>query len=402
MLNALRMLWQSLRALWQRATNGSVWRQRFFAGGAALGLLLIIFGVVLASMAPAATPKQLVVARVQATATETATATATSTPKPTATPKPKPVPKTPPPPPMPAPPSQPPTPVGSGYTGGPVTNDSIFSDFCSTPTPTAPTATDTPMSATATATGSATGTSTALGHAGLAMPTSCLSCPSFTSGYNSSQSQIKQALATAAATYNLPIYLLKAVAWQESSWHEDVYTCDGGIGLMQIQYYTYPWLNQKAVPECGLGTTSYDPYTLQGNAYLGAKLLKYLSCLYSYWGNQSGTSLSNPGTDSSAYNYQQASLQYPDTQNADGSTNANSLCAADFNQYAYYPALPSTTSAPWSCPFNATSGDNTLLDLTLSAYNEGATTLYYQGIINQWYVNGVESYIPQFASGALP
>ena len=71
------------------------------------------------------------------------------------------------------PPPAPPTPAASGYTGGPVTDDSIFSDFCgATPTATtaAPTATDTPASATATPTGSATGTSSALGHAGLAMP----------------------------------------------------------------------------------------------------------------------------------------------------------------------------------------------------------------------------------------
>ncbi len=88
--DSLSALWQALLALWRRATGGSVWRQRFFAGGAALGLLLIVMGVVFASMAPPATQKQRVVAQTQATATatETATATATVTPTPTATAKP--------------------------------------------------------------------------------------------------------------------------------------------------------------------------------------------------------------------------------------------------------------------------------------------------------------------------
>ncbi len=233
------------------------------------------------------------------------------------------------------------------------------------------------------------------------MPESCVTCP-FTSGYNSTQSQIAQALANAASTYGLPVNLLKAVAWQESKWHEDVYSCDGGIGLMQIQYYTYPWLNQQSVPQCNLPVTSYDPYTLDGNANLGAKLLKWLSCYYSYWGNNGGQSLSNPGAYTVDWYYQQAGLQYPDTLNADGTTNANSLCAAVFSQNGYYPALPSTTSDPWPCPYSATAGDTTLLDITISAYNEGAGNIAKYGINNMWYVNAVEGYIPQFANGSLP
>ena len=41
---------------------------------------------------------------------------------------------------------------------------------------------------------------------------------------------------------------------------------------MQIQYYTYPWLNGQSVPECGLSSTNYDPNTLQGNADLGGQI----------------------------------------------------------------------------------------------------------------------------------
>ncbi len=196
---------------------------------------------------------------------------------------------------------------------------------------------------------------------------------------------------------------MKAVAWQESRWHEDVYSCDGGIGLMQIQYYTYPWLNGQAVPACGLGVTSYDPYSLQGNADLGAKYLRYLSCFYSYWGNNgSGASLKNPGPYTIDWYYQQAGLPYPDSYTASGAANPNSFCAAVFNASGAYPALPSTLHDPWSCPYTATTGDATLLDITLSAYNEGADYTDQNGIQNWWYVNGVEGWIPQFASGALP
>lgn len=248
-----------------------------------------------------------------------------------------------------------------------------------------------------------------MGHAGDAMPASCVQCP-FTSGYNSSQSEIAAALSQAASTYSMPANLLKSVAWQESHWHEDVYSCDGGIGLMQIQYYVYRWLNGVSVSDCDIWATSYDPYTLQGNANLGAKYLKYLSCYYSYWGgynydaNGNPHSLSNPSKYTVDWYYLNATppLRYPDTLNADGTTNANSLCASVFNANSYYPALPATTSDPWSCPYSATAGDTTLLDITVSAYNEGAGNIAQYGINNMWYVNGVEGYIPQFASGALP
>ena len=90
----------------------------------------------------------------------------------------------------------------------------------------------------------------------------CQQCPYY-SGDNPSQSEISSALYAAADLYHLPRNLLLAVAWQESKWHEDVTSCDGGIGLMQIQYYTYPWLNSQSVPECGLAATNYDPTTSQ-------------------------------------------------------------------------------------------------------------------------------------------
>src|SRR5262249_52759605 len=230
--------------------------------------VLALSGTVLAlsrtSGSPPSTDQPPEVAVVpQATTSETATSTSTSTrtphPRPTATQRPAsqakqhvnpPPPAVPPaPPPPPAPPCPPPTP------------------------PPAPTATDTPVP-TATNTPA---TVLRIGGSIEAMAAACQSCPYY-KGNNPSQSAILSALNTAADAYGLPHNLLLAVAWQESRWHEDVTSCDGGIGLMQIQYYTYPWLNGQSVSACGLSSTSYDPYTLRGNAYLGARFLKWLSC----------------------------------------------------------------------------------------------------------------------------
>lgn len=237
----------------------------------------------------------------------------------------------------------------------------------------------------------------------------CQTCPYYT-GNNPSQSQIRAALVTAASTYHLPQNLLFAVAWQESKWHEDVTSCDGGIGLMQVQYYTYPWLNQQVIPACGLIATSYDPYSLQGNANLGAKYLAYLSCYYSYWGNEGNNSSSvtpsNPQQWTEAWYYQQANVPYP-------AAAAGGICAAVFNANAEYPDLPSTLSTStnvWDCPYNATASQPactqggsqpTLLEMTLSAYNEGPGNTD-NGISNCWYVAGVVNNVIQFSSGALP
>ena len=263
---------------------------------------------------------------------------------------------------------------------------------------------DASATATDTATATATDTPAATATSGTpeAQPT-CQACPVYL-GNNPDQATIAAALTNAAVKYGLPANLLMAVAWQESRWHVDVLSCDGGIGLMQIQYYTYPWLNSVEEPVCGLTATTDDPYTLEGNADLGAKYIKWLSCFYSYWGDNGGASLASPGPYTIAWYYQQASLQYPDTLNGDGTTNANSFCAAVFNDpnQPQYAALPSTTSDVWSCPYSATSGDNTLLDMTLSAYNEGAGYTDQYGIQNRWYVDGVEGWIPQFANGTLP
>ncbi|HLY30980.1 MAG TPA: transglycosylase SLT domain-containing protein [Ktedonobacterales bacterium] len=224
----------------------------------------------------------------------------------------------------------------------------------------------------------------------------CIPCGVYL-GDNPEQSAIASALATAADVYSLPHRLMEAVAWQESNWHEDIVSCDGGIGLMQIQDTTYPWLNQQSVPACHIGLTSYDPFTLEGNADLGAKYLKYLSCFYGFWGDDNSATLSAPATHTSAWYYQRAGRTYPDT------SDAGSLCAAVFQALRQqYSDLPSTTSDPWSCPFSARSGDYSLLDLTLSAYNEGAAYTDAYGVDNLGYVRGVERLVVSFANGDLP
>ncbi len=362
-------------------------------------LALLLVSVALALNTSGATTQTQAALVPAPTTTSTLPPTVTTAAKPAATTHPSaPKPKTPPPPPPPPPPPQAPPPAPSGTPGG----DSIFSQFCGTPTPTPPTPIPTATSApTATATASATGTAATAQQRQLALAT-CIPCPYY-AGNNPSQAQIATALEAAGRLYGIPANLMKSVAWQESRWHEDVYSCDGGIGLMQIQYYTYPWLNGQVVSACGLGATSYNPYSLQGNADLGAKYLRYLSCFYSYWGNNgSSASLKNPGPYTIAWYYQQAGLPYPDSYTASGAANPNSYCAAVFNSSGAYSALPSTLHDSWSCPYTATTGDATLLDITLSAYNEGADYTDQYGIQNWWYVNGVEGWIPQFASGALP
>ncbi|HUY77272.1 MAG TPA: transglycosylase SLT domain-containing protein [Ktedonobacterales bacterium] len=282
-------------------------------------------------------------------------------------------------------------------------------DVCATPTPfPAPNSTTTVPTAVPTATNTPSVAPTPTIPVVTQANVDCNTCPVF-SGNNPSQPAIAAALETAANSYGLPIKLLDAVAWQESNWHENVRSCDGGIGLMQIQYYTYPWLNTVSIAACGLNATSYSPFNLQGNADLGAKLLKYLDCFYGYQGSDTSATTTNPGQYSIAWYYQQAGLQYPDTLNADGSTNANSLCAAVYNDpnRPWYPALRDTGDSltqveTWACPYTATAGDNTLMDMVLSAYNEGAGYTDQNGIQNWNYVQGVADKIAAFETGALP
>jgi hypothetical protein len=377
------------------APEGGRQRRLALAGLSALLILVLSGSLVAATRQPG--PRRVALRPTALpTATLTATATVTPTLVPTATHTPVPViyvkavPTTPPPPPVPTAP--PVTPTVTYCTPTPVPTATATATI-------APTATGTTA---ATATGAASPTGTASAAAAQA-PGSCVPCPYY-AGNNPTQAAIRAALYTAADAYHLPRNLLLAVAWQESKWHEDVTSCDGGIGLMQLQYYTWPWLNTVSEPGCGLAATHDDPNTLQGNANLGAKYLVYVSCYYSYYGDTAGT-LQAPAKYTVDWYYQQAGLHYPDSMNAQGTpTTATSLCAAIFNDsnHPEYLDMPSTSAQPWPCPYSAKVNDTTLLDITLSAYNQGPGYTSKCGICNPWYVAAVEGFIPQFYSGALP
>jgi len=221
---------------------------------------------------------------------------------------------------------------------------------------------------------------------------SCTPC-GVNAGNNPSQSQIRAALDAAANLYGLPHNLLYGFAWQESKWHQDVMACDGGVGLMQIQYYYADYFNHSSVLNasgCGVSDTSYDIYTLSGNANLGAKVVKYLSCYY---------------LRIAAGKYQAAGLSFPDT------ASNPSLCASLYNvntngpTTTLYQDLPSSVGDGWSCPLDPTQGLTSaeVLDYSASAYNAGQTAIYNCSCIpNLGYVGAVEYWTSQFAQGALP
>lgn len=379
-----------LRRLWRSARNADQRRQRLWlAVGSAAMVILLLTGSLLLFSGIGSGPHKAMLAPTLALSTATNTATAsprpTSThPAPTAVPPPPTKIIAPPPPPPPSTPTPPPVTPTVG--------------FCPTPTPAppAPTATATTQ-ATGTATGSPTATSTPIPPT--ATPGGCVSCPYYM-GNNPSDAQIAGALDTAAAKYGLPKNLVRAVAWQESKWHEDVTSCDGGVGLMQIQYYYADYFNGLSYGACGFGQTNDDIHTLAGNADLGAKVLKYLQCYYDFGGPYGGTA-SQPANGSSEYYYFTHSppLPYPDT------SVSGSFCAGVYNDPSrpQYQALPLGAPAEWSCPYSPNASDSTLLDLVLSAYNAGQGAIYNCSCIpNPWYVQSVEGFIPQFNAGALP
>lgn len=98
------------------------------------------------------------------------------------------------------------------------------------------------------------------------------------------RAKVKQALTTAAGTtywpvsapdLTVPLKLVKAVAWQESTWRSHVRACDGGVGLMQVMPDTAVYLNQRF-------EKSYDIATPADNARLG---VNYLAWLTKYFGD---------------------------------------------------------------------------------------------------------------------
>ncbi|MFG1834417.1 transglycosylase SLT domain-containing protein [Micromonospora chersina] len=98
-------------------------------------------------------------------------------------------------------------------------------------------------------------------------------------GTAATRSQVKQALTDAAAkTYwpvsapdiQVPLNLVKATAWQESGWQSNIYACDSGVGLMQVQPPTAEFVNDRF-------EKSYDLDAYRDNAVLGANYLAWLT-----------------------------------------------------------------------------------------------------------------------------
>lgn len=226
----------------------------------------------------------------------------------------------------------------------------------------------------------------------LQLASSCTPCGQ-PSGANPGQSQIRAALDAASNLYGLPHNLIYGFAWQESKWHQDVLSCDGGVGLMQIQYYYADYFNHSSVLNssgCGVSDSNYDIYTLSGNANLGAKVIKYLSCYYE---------------GIAADKYQAAASSFPDT------TSTPSLCQQLYDDNTngptstLYQDLPSSVADGWSCPLDPTQGLTSaeVLDYSISAYNAGQTAIFNCSCIpNLGYVGAVEYWTTSFQQGALP
>lgn len=218
------------------------------------------------------------------------------------------------------------------------------------------------------------------------LPTGQGTCAPCTNGYlwttqRWTEQQTDQALKQAATTYGVPVRLLYALASDESGRREWVVSCSGDAGLLQIKIIQWRALAIQVVPACGLSATTDSPWTLQGNANLGAKLVAWYRCYYGYAGDTGGI-LSAPGAYTVAWYYQQARLGWPST-----------LCLAvyhDSKQPAYVDLqLPTTEAERLACPYSAKVGDATYLEVIISAYDEGFGTMSADGITNWRYVNDI-------------
>lgn len=403
-------------------------RSRLALVGAAL-CLLALTGTILLALAHSASPNTAAIDPATASrvlTTETATFTATATRAATAT-------KT----------TLAPQTTGSKKTTSGVKDQFVAPPSLPPPAPATPTATPCPTATpfpTATSTTGASpspsgspggGTSASYRHAMSlsTRPQDCTPCGTVvTPGPTSTPdaATIKGDLTSAAQTYGLPPNLLYAEAYQESQWDPTAMACDGGVGLMQIQYYNITWLNNLSSGSCdgiAIKATSYDAYTAQGSADLGAKYLRWLKCLYEYNAPSGGTASApvNGGSEYDYFHYNPA-LPYPDTTlhgqtlpdcpTSGGATGTAtptpqagscSLCQSILDDNTNGPTAttyqdlqdPQGVNSHWSCPFDPANGtsDFELLDVTISAYNEGPGNLATNGITNIGYVGSVEYWL---------
>jgi soluble lytic murein transglycosylase-like protein len=101
-------------------------------------------------------------------------------------------------------------------------------------------------------------------------------------GKKVSRTKIKSALQAAAKrqywrteapALRVTYPLVKAIAWQESGWQQNIRNCDGGLGVMQAMPDTVAHMNQRF----GL---AYNPADYRDNADLGANYLAWMTKYY--------------------------------------------------------------------------------------------------------------------------
>lgn len=272
---------------------------------------------------------------------------------------------------------------------------------------------------------------------GTPTPAGCVTCPYVYDPTQYSIAQVQAALQQAAALYQLPPLLVEAISWEESGWvNTGLITCQYDSGLFGLKQGYWQYFDELSLSSCGLSYDTYNPTTLVGNADMGAKLIKFLYCYYG-WAGDSGGSEANPGMNTNAWYFQQAGLAWPDFTLPSGQANPTSLCEATRTDPAsavvhsgsnypgtytfaqiYGQILPPTE--PWGCPFTATSGDHTVYELAIAAYQAGTGTIDTQPpcptpeagtpidadaqcpLTNQWYINDISTHLVKLSEGVTP
>jgi LysM repeat protein len=85
-----------------------------------------------------------------------------------------------------------------------------------------------------------------------------------------SLSSVQASLERHAASHNVDASLVKAMAWQESGWQQDVVSEAGAIGVMQVMPATARYVNSV------LGEGNLDVRTADDNVRLGVRYLRHL------------------------------------------------------------------------------------------------------------------------------
>ncbi len=228
----------------------------------------------------------------------------------------------------------------------------------------------------------------------------CVTCP-YRFMPDASTAALQAALVQAASDYQLPPRLLIAEAHSEGWGASGSIQCSLAIGAMQINHNIWAFVDGLSLPACGLARSLYSPYDLAGNTHLGAKLLRWARCAFTFLGSGSGTPEA-PEANTAAWYYARAGLAFPDTTRVGGAPNPQSLCAAVAQApatVAVYAALPQAPADVWSCPLDAQVSSPTVLDTVIASYYEGVSYVQLHGPDRPGYFHGVEAALVQAAEG---